>query len=158
MSLRLFGKSPPPEAGTEQDPSEENDTTAERPLHCDSHISVFFLTSKLSQEERRDVVGSIETEEHKGDVVTVDWPYEQSGKQEDIDRLARQADVEDKPFGAMTVVFIDDESPRDKKVIMTNSEDGKIECQKRLLASYAASTAIACNLGCMALEDATDDY
>lgn len=158
MSFCLLGESPPPGAGTEQDPSQENDTTAERTLHCDSHILVFFLTSKLSQKERRDIFGLIETEEHKGDVVTVDWPYEQSGTQEDIDRLARQADVEDKPFGAMTVVFIDDESPRDKKVIMTNSEDGKIQCQKRLLGSYAASTSIACNLGCMALEDATDDY
>ncbi|GAC95687.1 hypothetical protein PHSY_003263 [Pseudozyma hubeiensis SY62] len=158
MSLRLLGESPPPGAGTEQDTSQETDMTTEQPRHCDWDVLVFFLTSKLSQEERQEIVGLIEGEEFKDRLVTVDWPYERSGTQEDIDRLARQADVEGKPFGAMTVVFIDDESPRDKKVIMTDSEDGGIRCQKRLLASYAASTAIACNLCCMALEDATDDY
>lgn len=130
---------------------------AERPRHADWDVLVFFLTSKLSQEERQNVVGLIEGEEFKDRVVTVDWPYERSGTQEDIDRLARQADLEEKPFGALTVVYIDDESPRDKKVIMTDFEDGQIRCQKRLLASYAASTAIACNLCCMALEDAVDE-
>lgn len=129
----------------------------EQPRHADCDVLVFFLTSKLSRQERQDVVGLIDGEEFKDRVVTVDWPYQRSGTQEDIDRLARQADVESKPFRALTVVYIDDESPRDKKVIMTDVDDGKIRCQKRLLASYAASTAIACNLRCMALEDAVEE-
>lgn len=44
----------------------------QRPRHADWDGLVFFLTSKLSQEEKQDVVGLIEREEFKDRVVALD--------------------------------------------------------------------------------------
>lgn len=131
--------------------------TDDRLRNADIDVLVFFLTSKLSQEEKRDLVALIEAEQFKEHVMTVEWPYERSGTEEDIERLSRQAAVEGKPFPSLTVVYIDDESPRDKKVIITDFEDGRIRCSRRMLASYAGLIAVSCNLCCMALEDAVEE-
>ena len=76
--------------------------------------------------------------------------------EEDIERLARQAAVQARPFQARTVVYIDDESPRDKKVIITDFQDGRIQVSRRILAAYAGRIAVSCNLCCMYLEDAVE--
>lgn len=89
--------------------------------------------------------------------MTVEWPYERPGTEEDIERLSPQAAVDKKPFEASTVVYIDDESPLDKKVIIADFEDGRVRLSRRLLASYAGRTAVGCNLCCMSLEDAVEE-
>lgn len=129
---------------------------AQRQRHADFDVLVFFLTNKLSPEERQNLVALIEAKEFKGCVVTIAWSNERSGTEEDIERLSRQAAVEARPFQARAVVYIDDESPRDKKVIITDFEDGRIRVSRRMLAAYAGRIAVSCNLCCLALEDAVE--
>lgn len=147
----------PTRASAKEHPTPEIDMTAKRPRDADVDVLVFYLTSKLSQQEAQDLFTLIEAEQFKDKVVTVEWPHEHSGTQEDIERLSRQAAVEGKPFQALTVVYIDDESPHDKKVTIVDFEDGEIRLSRRMLASHAGIIAVGCNLCCLALEDAVEE-
>lgn len=128
--------------------------------HSDCDFLIFFLTSRLTSEEKSELMRVIERGgEFKDSVVTVDWPHERSGSQEDMERLFRQACVQGLPFQAAVVGFIDDQSAKDNKVLMVESinQDGVISTSRRILARYTATIAVSCSLALIELDEAVEE-
>ena len=131
-----------------------------RARHTDCDFLVFYLTSTLTSEAKSKLKSDMEKKgEFKDNIVTVDWPHERSGSQDDMERLLRQASVQGIPFEAHIVGFIDDESARDNRVLMVESanQDGVISASRRILARYSATIAVSCSLALITLDEAVEE-